>query len=99
MRPAKSSMPESDELCSGCHPGCALTWFHIPSIAFQTDEAPVIDSLNTCTCSRPGQAIELILLAIHTALGGSMNSRFGQRHVGSIAAMCKACSSPSIANG
>ena len=37
----------------GSQPGCALTWFHMPSIAFQTDDAPVIDSFSTCTCRRP----------------------------------------------
>jgi len=71
----------------------------MPSIAFHTDDALVSGSLSTCTCRRGGQATVLTLLAIHTALGGSMNSRFGQRHVASDVASSSDASSASMACG
>src|SRR2546421_11369774 len=83
----------------GSHAGWVFTWFHMPSIAFHTDDALVIDSLSTCTCRRCGQFTALILLAIHTALGGSMNSRLGQRQVASEVASTSDTSSASIACG
>src|SRR5256885_8122865 len=83
----------------GSQAGWVLTWFHIPSIAFQTDDALVSDSFSTCTCRRAGHDTALTLLAIQTALGGSMNSRFGQRQVGSDVASSSATSSASIACG
>src|SRR3977135_3332940 len=83
----------------GSQAGWVLTWFHMPSIAFQTDDALVSDSLSTCTCRRAGHATALILLAIQTALGGSMKSRLGQRQVGSEVASSKATSSASMACG
>ena len=42
-----------------------------------------------------GQSYMAILLAIQTAFGGSMNSRFGQRQVGSVVACFSDCSSAS----
>ena len=95
----KSPMPINGGLDEGSQPGCDFTWFHMPSMAFHTDDAPVIDSLSTCTCKRPGQATVPTLLAIHAAFGGSMNSRLEQRQVGSMAAACRASSSASIACG
>ncbi len=71
----------------------------MPSIAFQTDDAPVIDSFSTWTFRRAGQTTAPTLLAIQTALGGSMKSRFGQRHVGNVVACSSDCSSASIECG
>ena len=63
----------------GPHTGSFLTRFHMPRSEFQTADALVSASLSTCTFKRAGHSIMPILLAIHTALGGSMKSRVGQR--------------------
>ena len=68
-------MPSIGDTAVGSQPGCSLTSFQTPSIAFQTDDAPVIGSLTMCTCRRSGQTIASTLLSIQTAFGGSWNSR------------------------
>ena len=79
-------MPSIGETAAGSQPGCSLASFQTPSIAFQTDDAPVIGSLTMCTCSRSGQTIAPTLLLIQAAFGGSWNSRCGQRQVGRLVA-------------
>ena len=61
--------------------GSVLARFQMPSSAFHTAEVLPSDSLSTVRCSGCGQPRLVTLLAIHTAAGGSMNSRFGQRQL------------------
>ena len=92
-------MPRIGDTAIGSQPGCSLTSFHTPSIAFQTDDAPVIGSLTMCTCRRCGQTIAWTLLLIQVAFGGSWNSSCGQRQVGRLVAWRSEASRASIACG
>ncbi len=95
----KSLVPSIGETADGSQPGWSLAWFQTLSIAFHTDDAPVIGSLTMCTCSRSGQVIALILAAIQSALGGSWNSMCAQRQVSRPVAWRSDASSASIACG
>ena len=92
-------MPSIGETAAGSHPGCSLASFQTLSIAFQTDDAPVIGSLTTWTWSRSGHSIASTLALIQAAFGGSWNSRCGQRQVGRLVASLSEVSSASIACG
>ena len=79
-------MPSIGETADGSQPGCSLAWFQTLSIAFQTEDAPVIGSLTMCTWSRSGQAMAWTLASIQPVLGGSWNSRCAQRQVARLVA-------------
>src|SRR3954451_25018186 len=66
----KSLVPSIGHNAVGPQPGGSLALFQILSIAFHTDDAPVIGSLTRCTCSRSGQAMALPLALIQPAFGG-----------------------------
>ena len=95
----KSAVPSIGETAAGSQPGCSLASFQMPSMAFQTDDAPVIGSLTMWTWRRSGQTTAPTLALIHAALGGSWNSRCGQRQVGRPVAILSEASSASIACG
>src|SRR4051812_17496411 len=95
----KSLVPSIGETALGSQPGCGLARFQMLSIAFHTDEAPVIGSLTRWTCSRSGQAMALTLALIQPAFGGSWNSRCAQRQVARPVAWRSDASRASIACG
>ena len=45
----KSLVPSIGETAAGSQPGCSFASFHTLSIAFQTDDAPVMGSLTMWT--------------------------------------------------
>jgi hypothetical protein len=76
-----------------------LASFQTLSIAFHTDDAPVIGSLTRCTRRRLGQTTASTLLLIQVAFGGSWNRRWAQRQVGRLVAWRSEASSASMACG